>query len=49
VIDYVIIHELAHLIEFNHSNKFWKLVETAMPNYQEKEKWLKENNYVCRF
>ncbi len=49
VIDYVIIHELSHLIEFNHSNKFWKLVETAMPNYQEKEKWLKENNYVCRF
>jgi hypothetical protein len=49
VIDYVIIHELAHLIEFNHSNKFWKLVETAMPNYQEKEKWLKDNNYVCRF
>jgi predicted metal-dependent hydrolase len=49
VIDYVIIHELSHLIEFNHSNKFWKLVEKAMPNYQEKEKWLKENNYVCRF
>lgn len=49
VIDYVIIHELAHLIEFNHSNKFWKLVKKAMPNYQEKEKWLKENNYVCRF
>lgn len=49
VIDYVIIHELAHLIEFNHSNKFWKLVETAMPNYQEKEKWLKDNNYACRF
>lgn len=49
VIDYVIIHELAHLIEFNHSNKFWKLVEKAMPNYREKEKWLKENNYVCRF
>jgi len=49
VIDYVIIHELAHLIEFNHSNKFWTLIETAMPNYQEKEKWLKENNYACRF
>lgn len=49
VIDYVIIHELAHLIEFNHSNKFWILVKTAMPNYREKEKWLKENNYTCRF
>lgn len=40
VIDYVIIHELAHLVEFNHSPKFWQLVERAMPNYIEKEKWL---------
>ncbi|HMQ48343.1 MAG TPA: M48 family metallopeptidase [Saprospiraceae bacterium] len=40
VIDYVIIHELAHLVEFNHSPKFWRLLERAMPNYIEKEKWL---------
>ncbi len=43
VIDYVIIHELAHLAEMNHSPRFWKLVEKAMPDYEEKEKWLKEN------
>jgi hypothetical protein len=49
VIDYVIIHELAHLVEFNHSNQFWKTVETAMPDYKEKEKWLKENNYSCNY
>lgn len=49
VIDYVIIHELAHLIEMNHSQKFWRLVEEAMPNYREKEKWLKENGHLCRF
>ncbi|MCB0562265.1 MAG: M48 family metallopeptidase [Lewinellaceae bacterium] len=42
VIDYVIIHELAHLIELNHSPRFWKLVEKAMPDYEEKERWLKE-------
>ncbi|WP_282784664.1 M48 family metallopeptidase [Phaeodactylibacter xiamenensis] len=41
VIDYVIIHELAHRIEMNHSPRFWKLVSDAMPDYKEKEKWLK--------
>lgn len=43
VIDYVIIHELAHRIEMNHSPRFWKLVSDAMPDYREKEKWLKVN------
>jgi len=42
VIDYVIIHELAHLIEMNHSPRFWKLVEKAMPEYRECERWLKK-------
>ncbi len=42
IIDYVIIHELAHLIEPNHSNKFWALVEKAMPDYRKRERWLKE-------
>jgi predicted metal-dependent hydrolase len=49
VIDYVIIHELAHLVVFNHSSQFWKTVERAMPDYREKEKWLKENNYHCHY
>jgi predicted metal-dependent hydrolase len=41
-IDYVIIHELCHLIEFNHSRKFWSLVKKYMPNYKEAQKILKE-------
>lgn len=49
VIDYVIIHELAHLIEMNHSPQFWRLVENAMPNYKDKERWLKENRQLCDF
>jgi predicted metal-dependent hydrolase len=47
--DYVIIHELAHLVELNHSDRFWKLVSDAMPDYVEKEKWLKKNSHACRF
>ncbi len=43
VLDYVLIHELAHLVEPNHSNKFWEQVERAMPDYREKVKWLKRN------
>lgn len=49
VIDYVIIHELAHLVELNHSPRFWRLVEEAMPDYKEKERWLKENRDRCDF
>jgi len=49
VLEYVCIHELAHLIEQNHSDRFWMLVETAMSDYMEKEKWLKENRDLCRF
>lgn len=40
VIDYVIIHELCHLIEMNHSGKFWDLVEGLVPNYKEYKKQL---------
>lgn len=49
VIDYVIIHELAHLIELNHSSRFWAQVEKAMPNYKEKEDWLSEFGASCDF
>lgn len=41
-IDYVIIHELAHLKHMNHSKKFWKEVEIMMPEYKKHEKILKE-------
>lgn len=40
-LDYVIIHELSHLIEANHSSSFWKIVEKNCPNYKEIRKEMK--------
>lgn len=40
IIDYVILHELCHLLEMNHSYKFWHLVEKYMPNYKQIKKLL---------
>jgi len=49
VVDYVIVHELAHLFEMNHSTRFWKLVADAMPDYKKYERWLKANASLCRY
>ncbi len=49
VVDYVIIHELAHLIEMNHSDRFWKIVREAMPDYKKQERWLKMHGGACDF
>ena len=49
ILEYVCIHELTHLIEHNHSDRFWKIVEKAMLNYKDKIKWLKENGHTCNF
>lgn len=46
VFRYVCVHELSHLKEFNHSKRFWAVVESAMPEYKESEKWLKHNGFM---
>ncbi|OGO33327.1 MAG: hypothetical protein A2Z16_11590 [Chloroflexi bacterium RBG_16_54_18] len=43
VIDYVVIHELAHLEEKNHSRRYWERVERLMPDYRQRRQWLKKN------
>jgi len=43
VLDYVVIHELAHCHEFNHSKRFWNLVAQQMPDWKDKQDWLHIN------
>jgi predicted metal-dependent hydrolase len=42
VLDYLIVHELMHLRQMNHSTRYWKLVSEAFPRYREAESWLKK-------
>jgi len=49
VIDYVILHEIAHIKQANHSHKFWTIVENVMPEYKNHKKWLKENGHTLNF
>ena len=45
-LDYVLVHELSHILEMNHSKEFYKIVSTIMPSYKLHQKILKENNYL---
>lgn len=42
VIDYVVVHELAHFFQMNHSAKFWAIVEQVLPDYKQRQAKLKE-------
>ncbi|MBD0378090.1 MAG: M48 family metallopeptidase, partial [Flavisolibacter sp.] len=43
VVDYIIVHELAHLLEANHTEAFWNIVSVQLPHYNKGKGWLREN------
>ena len=43
VLDYVVVHELCHRLEMNHSARFWAEVERVLPDYAAARKWLRQN------
>lgn len=45
IIDYVIVHELMHIIEKNHSPQFWQRVAAVLPGYKTQRHWLKDNHH----
>jgi hypothetical protein len=46
VIDYVVVHELAHRREMNHSAKFWAVVASVLPDYDKRRRWLKDHGGI---
>ncbi|WP_223594548.1 M48 family metallopeptidase [Neobacillus bataviensis] len=45
VIDYVVVHEMCHMVHLNHDRSFWRLVGKIMPDYKEQENWLTLSNW----
>jgi predicted metal-dependent hydrolase len=48
IIDYVVVHEMCHLEQMNHSKKYWDLVAQRMPNHKEVRKWLRTNQFLLK-
>jgi len=44
VINYVVVHELAHLLEPNHTPRFWNIIKAQITNMEKAKHWLKKNN-----
>ncbi len=45
VLDYVVVHEVCHLVEHNHGPSFWRLVERRRPGYRESKAWLDDHGW----
>ena len=48
VIDLVIVHELVHLEQPNHSKLYWNKIRSIFPDYEKRQQWLKDNDHLLR-
>ncbi len=46
VLDYIVVHEMCHMVHMNHSSNYWTLVKKIMPDYKVKQQWLKDNGLM---
>jgi len=46
ILDYVVVHEMSHLLHMNHSGKFWSVVESLIPDYQSRRHWLRDHGHL---
>jgi predicted metal-dependent hydrolase len=49
IVDYVVVHELVHISQPDHSRKFWNKVREILPDYERRRKWLRENERLLKF
>ena len=45
VLDYVVIHEMCHMIHLNHDRSFWRLVGKYKPDYEQCQEWLRQSHW----
>lgn len=48
IVDYLVVHELAHIREKNHSKAYWSLVESVLQDYRQRRKWLKDKGHLLQ-
>ena len=49
ILDYIVVHEMCHLIHMNHSDAFWELLQKVLPDYEKRKEWLKNNGLKYDF
>ena len=43
IVDYLVVHEMTHIIEKNHTPEFWHLISIILPDYEDRKEWLDKN------
>ncbi|HEY5983539.1 MAG TPA: SprT family zinc-dependent metalloprotease [Anaerolineales bacterium] len=46
ILDYIVVHELVHLKHHNHSKRFWAAVKSILPDFEGRDRWLKDNGFL---